>query len=334
MNTRFFRRAAAGLTLTLLLSLTACGTPSKPPEPPEPNQTQTTEPEKTEAPSLTQLRDHLMETGDLCAIAFLGHLPDSDQSKLTSLLDENGYTEAYPFLAELEPNQIVSYEGGEVYCLVPRDEAASLTVQEWISNESNHYQGEAGDTLYQSDRGDPVILIGNLNDVIPNLLVTLTGADGATMSYSPSLSMCDGTVDLPVSPGVYDFSLYQTSGTEASTDFLGHWSTEVNGQICSLALMADGTMTYWYGTSEADPQAAWEGTFYVISETAQGNYQPGDVVFELSSTGGQQEQTQDFWGVFRLSPTPDHTLSVTNTGGDPLMPGFEKQEISFSLAAG
>ena len=57
-----------------------------------------------------------------------------------------------------------------------------------------------------------MVLIGNVSDIIPNLLVTLTGADGEKMEYHPALSLCDGTVARPVSPNVYDFSRYQAGG--------------------------------------------------------------------------------------------------------------------------
>ena len=62
--------------------------------------------------------------------------------------------------------------------LFPGIRRQPLTVQAFLSNESNHYQGEPGEILYESQDGRPVVLIGNVSDIIPNLLVTLTGADG------------------------------------------------------------------------------------------------------------------------------------------------------------
>lgn len=328
------RLAAAGLTAVLLLGLAACGgngdggstTPA-----PTQGQTQEQPPKnqpepKVWDPSLAQLRTKLQETGDLCAIAFLGRLPQADPGQLSSLLQAGGYLDQYPFLGQLDPSQIVSYEGAEVYCLVPRETIVSLTVQAWLSNESNHYQGQAGDTLYQSTAGDPIILIGNQNDVIPNLMVTLIGTDGETLSYSPSLSPCDGTVDLPVSPGVYDFSRYQVAPQDNATiSFLGQWQAD----DLTLCFSADDTMTYQSGAGET----AWNGTYYVISDTAQGRYSPGDVVFQLDRTGADG-QKQEFWGVYHLTTGQKDTLTATNTGGDPLRAGQEKQSVTFTRQAG
>ncbi len=66
--------------------------------------------------------------------------------------------------------------------------------------------------LYESESGAPVILVGNASDVIPNLLVVLTDAEGTTLRYNPCLSLCDGSVDLPVEPPLYDFSRYDAVG--------------------------------------------------------------------------------------------------------------------------
>ncbi len=164
---------------------------------------------QTVDPSLSALQAKITETGSVCGIAFLGYLPDANPDHLSALLESSGYLAKYPFLAGISGNQLITYEGDEVYCLVPQKQA--LSVQTWICNEENGYQGKAGDTLYSSDTGAPIIFIGNLSDIIPNLLLTLTENGTEVMSYNPSLSMCDGTVALPVSPAMYDFSIYPST---------------------------------------------------------------------------------------------------------------------------
>ena len=206
------------LTLLCLGSLAACGeAPASAEETTqtEPSQTQETEPSQSqeEAPSLTQLRADLQAGDYFCGIAFLGTLPEGDPAGLPQLLQEKGYAEAYPFLADLPQAQIVTHEGSQVYCLVPRDQETSLTVQAYRSDAENGYQGEVGDTLYTDTQGQPVILIGNVSDVIPNLQVTLVGADGTELVYHPALGLCDNTIALPATPKVYDFSLYSTEET-------------------------------------------------------------------------------------------------------------------------
>ena len=118
-------------------------------------------------PSLTQLRADLQAGDYFCGIAFLGTLSEGDPAGLPQLLQEKGYAEAYPFLADLPQAQIVTHEGGQVYCLVPRDQETSLTVQTYRSDAENGYQGEvgghplhrhpgtAGDPHRQCQRRDP-----------------------------------------------------------------------------------------------------------------------------------------------------------------------------------
>ena len=121
-----------------------------------------------------------------------------------------------------------------------------------------------------------MVLIGNVSDIIPNLLVTLTGADGEKMEYHPALSLCDGTVARPVSPNVYDFSRYQAEDSPISADFLGQWESEDGGVVFS----SDGTMSLWSGSSMDQATDQKSGTFYVISNSTQ--YPAGAVLFELT----------------------------------------------------
>lgn len=312
------RTLSLALATALLLGLTACGTEqaAEPEQPPatvtQPAQPEPAQPEPaTEDPSLSQLRDRLTEGDYLCAIAYLGKV--EDPANLSALLQSSDCATEYPFLTSVPQDQIVAYEGTEVYCLVPRDLSAEVTVQEFISNAANQYQGELGKTLYHSDQGSPVILIGNVSDVIPNLQVTLTGNDGQTLVYNPSLSMCDGTVDLPVSPKVYDFSRYQPQQEiPASTGFLGTWQTEGG----KLTFSEDGTMSF-------APAAAGEmtGTFYVITNSSQ--YPAGSVLFEMTRDGDT-----DFWGIFTLTRS-GNTLTATHVSGDRLL---DSQTLTFTSA--
>ncbi|MDY3014450.1 MAG: hypothetical protein SOR61_04545 [Evtepia sp.] len=188
------------LALLLALSLAACGAPSTPEETPTPpsDPPGTSQPDPApEDASLTKLRQEMKENGNIGAIAFLGTLPQGDRSGLNSLLQHESL-EAYPFLRNIPEDRITQQTGDEVYCLVPLDETVSLTVQELICNESNHYQQEPGKVLFSSQDGQPVLLIGNQSDIIPNLFITLKDSSGQTLTYAPSLSLCDGSVALPV----------------------------------------------------------------------------------------------------------------------------------------
>ncbi len=178
-------------------------------QPPEPaTGLEKPQPEAAEDPSLAVLRQDMGD--NFCGIALLGRLPEG--TSLEDFLQDSGALEAQPFLSDVGGEEILRAPGTELYCLVPKAPGDKLEVYEWICNEENHFQGEAGDLLYQSESGAPVILMGNENDVMPNLLVVLTDATGTTLRYNPSLSLCDGSVDLPVEPSLYDFSRYDAIG--------------------------------------------------------------------------------------------------------------------------
>lgn len=215
---------ALGLAALLALSLTACGGNTDQPDTTDPNTppdtsaadaadsadstdnaTDAAQTDAAEDISLTTFRDTLKSGDYLCGVAYLGSTVTG--STIDSLLDKGGYWEKYPFLKDFPQSQIVTQEGNEVYCIVPRDHGAEVTVQTWTIDE-NSQEGKAGETLYEGE-GVPVILTCNVSDVLPNLLVTVT-SNGETWSYNPCLSLCDGTVALPDSPKIYDFSIYQT----------------------------------------------------------------------------------------------------------------------------
>lgn len=193
--------------MSLQASPAAEGEDRQPPEE-EPAGLEKQPPEEAADPSLAALRQDMGD--NFCGIALLGRLPEG--ASLEDFLQDSGALEAQPFLADIGGEEIVRAPGTELYCLVPKAEGDKLEVYEWICNEENHYQGEAGDLLYQSESGAPVILMGNESDIMPNLLVVLTDAAGTTLRYNPSLSLCDGSVDLPVEPSLYDFSRYDAIG--------------------------------------------------------------------------------------------------------------------------
>lgn len=318
------------LALLLALSLAACGAPSTPEETPTPpsDPPGTSQPDPApEDASLTKLRQEMKENGNIGAIAFLGTLPQGDRSGLNSLLQHESL-EAYPFLRNIPEDRITQQTGDEVYCLVPLDETVSLTVQELICNESNHYQQEPGKVLFSSQDGQPVLLIGNQSDIIPNLFITLKDSSGQTLTYAPSLSLCDGSVALPVGDALRDFSpSYRPDTGPLPTDFLGDWVASDGS--CGLSFAADTKMTFWYGPPKDQPQGKYSGTFYVISESAQGQYPPGSVMFEMNPAGNPE--LGPFWGIFTIT-RQGSTLTVTHVTGDLLLESHDGKPLTFSPA--
>ena len=181
---RIWTLLLAALTLTCALS--ACGTAPRP----------------AEDDPLTLLRQEIADNGSQLGVAYLGVMETSD-GDMAAWLADNGWTQTFPFLSELTAAQMVTCPGDEIYCIVPADEKASLTVRAYdpLSDVS-----PSGDVLYESDGGAPVCLRGNVSDIMPNMEVTVSGSSGEAV-YLPGLSLMDGAVSIIASTGsVYDFT--------------------------------------------------------------------------------------------------------------------------------
>ena len=152
---------------------------------------------------LNALREQMKNTNSIAAICLLGYYEGPTEDMMKS------YSEAYPVFAEIPRERWVTAEGYEYYCIVPCDEKASVTVNQWVVDESNDYMGEAAQELYRSESGEPIIVCGNISDIIPNLRVTITAPDGANLEFNPMCSMKDGKVIVPDSePYLLDFTDY------------------------------------------------------------------------------------------------------------------------------
>ena len=319
---------AALLGLTLALSLTACGSTDEPAEVPQEEAEQTTQP--AEDPALTAVRQELAANGSTCAVGYLGTLPESGGAK--ALLEDSGCLEDYPFLADCP---VVTHTGNQVFYLIPGEAEASVLVQDYICDESNGYQGEVGDTLYQGENGQPVVLVCNQNDVLPNLVVTLEGADGESFSYSPVLELCGGTVFIPADAAMTDLSDYESipkpeaPPAPASVDFTGVWGAyeDFDGSQVYLETTfgEDGSARYRCGYAYSEFLSDYHGTWYTITENGQ--YPAGSIVLDMKDafSGGP------FFGVYTVT-AESGTITLTHVSGDTLVYGFDGKGITFSPA--
>ena len=313
---------AALLGLTLAFTLTACGGNEEAPEPQE-ESTQVTE--TAEDPALTQLRQELTDSGAVCAVGYLGLLPEGGDPK--DLLPQD----QYPFLADAP---VVTHEGSQVFCLVPQSADTAVTVQAYLCDESNGYAGEVGDTLYESQEGQPLILVCNQNDVIPNLVVTLTESDGTTTSYSPALELCGGTVFVPAGMTIRDISDYdavsQQEPAAPSVDFTGTWAAyeDFSGAqvVLKMTFSEDGTARYTCGYAQSEVLSDYHGTWYQITEN--GTYPAGSVLLEL--TDAMSGDT--FFGVYTVT-AESGTITLTHVSGNTLLYGYDGKGVTFSPAA-
>lgn len=317
---------AALLGLSLALTLTACGGSAEPQEAPQEEAEQVTQP--AEDPALTAVRQVLADSGSVCGVGFLGLVPESGQAD--ELLEESGCLEDYPFLKDAP---VVAHEGYQAFYLIPQDAGATVLVQDYICDESNGYQGEVGETLYEGENGQPVILFCNYNDVLPNLVVTLEGTDGETFSYSPVLELCGGTVFIPADAAMADLSDYEAipqpeaPPAPAVVDFTGSWraydSNDYGDVVLDPTFGADGSAEYCCGYRDSEYLSLFRGTWYTITENGQ--YPAGSIVLDMRD----DFYGDDFFGVFTVT-ADSGTITLTHVSGDTLIAGSEGQSITFS----
>ena len=120
---------------------------------------------------------------------------------------------------------VVSPEGGcDLYCIFPQDPEATLFVYEVSLTDDAETPLKRGKQLYYSEDGQPILLLCNISDIVPNTEVELYPTAGEELVWSPFLSGENGHV--VQTDGVCDFTIYP-EGDDWETD-TSPWSLEGN----------------------------------------------------------------------------------------------------------
>ena len=249
----------------------------------------------SETDTLALLRQEIANSGSQCGVAFLGYMQGDD---VLAWLSESGWTQTFPFLADMTEQQVVEQDGDEVYCIVSADSSAKVTVQSYDPlNDASPY----GDILYESADGAPVCLRGNVSDIMANLAVTVAGDSGEVL-YVPCLSLADGMLNAITEKGtIYNFTpgaVHQTpqvkelySESFDYTDGVGN-SGRYTYRVPQLLAETEGaaainrTIDETYGTIVREAQESMAGgvslsCMYITWET----YQCGNVLSLIVSCG-------------------------------------------------
>ena len=99
--------------------------------------------------------------------------------------------------------------GAELYCIYPRraDAVVAVTACGYEESEENGYDLVVGEMMFESRNGAPFLLRCNISDIMSDCQVSIFNPDGTVLTWSPSISLKDGSVVLPQEgPSVYDAS--------------------------------------------------------------------------------------------------------------------------------
>jgi len=186
------------VALILLLLAGCAGSPDTPTQPKAtepadtapPTQTlPTTEP--TTAPTqpvntLEALRGEMAGTAQTFAVAYIGDTYDEGPRDAAALLNTlaPGLTDAWPFLTQIPAENIVDMGWGEIFCIIPADPAASVRVNQAVVDD--HGSRDYSRVIYESDTGEPFLLICNQGEEFPRAQVVITG-QGTETYWCPYL---------------------------------------------------------------------------------------------------------------------------------------------------
>lgn len=161
--------------LLCVLLLTGCGTAA-----PAPDATPTPTQEAAAAPTPTPdpLSTLPYEDGQLYAAAYLGYLEPKD-------LDF--FRQTYFGGRELPVHHI---SDGDFYLIIPRDPNATVRLLR------NDMLTQTSSIFYEQPDGSPFVIGCNVSDIFPDVTVEITASDGEKVSFSPFISLEDGSVEV------------------------------------------------------------------------------------------------------------------------------------------
>ena len=263
------------------------------------------------------------------AIAYLGSCDGTYERILEYWASLDGeLLEEYPWLSELPESNFITGEGSELYAVIPAGEGITVTVSDFLA--------EDGDTSirYSSDDGMPVVLRGNISDILPSFRVTVS-FDSSEIECRPSLSLQNGRLNLE--DGFHDFTPYDAIPQDQNRvygELTGVWYAEAAGAsgealLAVLRIQPDGSASYSYGTLDGVLIQAYMGTW---------NTPDGALTLELSGGPVSDDSSKGAPAVSRVlsfsyEVTEDSLRLLSVMGGD-LISGVSATEYVLSRIPG
>ncbi len=188
----------------------------------------------------------LDEQNSAIAVVYLGVLPEGD-----SIADAHTLPGALPyaFLADIPAERRIVAAGSEVYAIIPKNHTSSIAVHELDTAAENY--PETASLLYDAPGSMPILVQGNQSDIMPNLSLTFAFEDQSSWTYSPYMSLVDGS--LGTTSGILDLSLRQPpnsytiihryleedENTHMAMGYLGFASDDAEAEALWQASIAD-----------------------------------------------------------------------------------------------
>ena len=182
--------------------------------------------EYTEPEDVTYMRLLAGEDEYRACVLYLGGSYEITTDVQQVLDSQQGLRELWGFVYDIpQDHWVVAPDGGcDLYCIFPQEAQATLSVYETSLTDDAEKPLQRGKQLYYSEDGQPILLLCNISDIVPNTEVELYPSTGEELVFSPFLSGENGHV--VQADGVCDFTIYP-EGDDWETD-TSPWSLEGN----------------------------------------------------------------------------------------------------------
>ena len=182
--------------------------------------------EYTEPENVTYMRLLAGEDEYRACVLYLGGSYEVTTDVQKVLDSQTDLRDLWGFVYDIpQDHWVVAPDGGcDLYCIFPQEAQATLFVYETSLTDDAEKPLQRGKQLYYSEDGQPILLLCNISDIVPNTEVELYPSTGEELVFSPFLSGENGHV--VQADGVCDFTIYP-EGDDWETD-TSPWSLEGN----------------------------------------------------------------------------------------------------------
>lgn len=219
--------------------------------------------------SLVGIRQSMIGTPSMMAVAYLGATDSTEASDTVEWVKKHlpYFCEDLSFVTAIDDEHIIGEKFGEIYLIVPCDENASVAVNHIDEN------NEVTEVLYRSDYGEPIIVFANNSGYLPNLQVNLVDNNGNMLTYSPMLNDLF-YLSQSSDAGVLDITPYAESLRYEYNDFLNFsWKIPYAVDLTDTSwdtsyMLMDGSMSEYHISFTGDTvYIQWSDGSYEASWT-------------------------------------------------------------------
>ncbi|MBQ4602442.1 MAG: hypothetical protein IJB24_06215 [Clostridia bacterium] len=256
----------------------------------EPVETEPVTDEDDIAASLVGVRQAMIGTPAMAAVAYLGATDSMESVNTMEWLGDllPGFLSDLPFITAIDEDHIIGDRYGELYLVVPCDENASVAINHVDKND------EVTEVIYRSDHGDPVLVFANNTGYPSDTQINIVDNEGNVLTYYPVLN------DLYYLTQYSDGSIFDLS---PYTEILHHEYTEYQDYSWKLPEKVDIVDTSW-------------DTSYMLSDGSMSSYHisfaPDGVYIQWnggSLSAPWETVTKDGVCMLRLYPDTDDERS-------------------------